>query len=179
MGVTIRRAASGADARFWGLLLAVLSVAIYGWYAREFERHVGLAVISGDGTLHPRGMLERVAAYGVAGRRAYVAFLSLACLVPVTGSLVLLRLYETLGEPRYRRVLTLLAVLPALLALLENTLHALLAMLHPGGGLWLATLAYVVTVAKALACAGAALALAVVASGWVRRRVDADPHETI
>jgi hypothetical protein len=137
-------------------------------------------VIAGDGTVHPGQVLELIAAYGVAGRRAYVAFLSLACLVPVAGSLVMLRLYETLSEPRKPlRRLTLVAALPAVCALLENTLLALLAMTYPAGGLALATLAYAATVAKALACAGAVLALAVVASGWLRRRVDADPHETI
>ncbi|MET0283389.1 MAG: hypothetical protein ABW352_02925 [Polyangiales bacterium] len=176
----MRRTRSGGDARFWGLLLVGLCVAIYGWHAQQFAQHVGQPVIPGDGTVHPGEVLERIAAYGVAGRQAYVAFLSLACLVPVAGSLVMLRLYETLGEPRkHRRRLGLAAALPAVCALSENTLLALLAMTYPSGGLALATLAYAMTVAKLLACAAALLALAVVASGWLRRQVDADPHETI
>lgn len=168
---------AGAEARFWGMLLAVLSVGIYGWYAGEFEARFGLSVLPGDGSIPPREVLERVEAYGLAGRRAFLAFLSLACLVPVAGSLVLLRLYEVLDvSPRRRSGRTWVAVLPAVAALLENTLHALLVVTYPTAGMVWATLAYAACALKVLACAGAALMLALLASSWLRRRVDADPH---
>ncbi len=174
-----RRPEPGGEARFWGLLLVVLSVVIHGWYAREFEVRVGLPVVPGDGALHPRDILERMAAYGSAGRQSYVAFLSLACLVPVTASLVLARLYELLGDARYRRPLAIIAALPALSGLAENTLLALLAMTYPSADLYLASLAYAFTALKVVAWAAAGLALAVLASAWLRRRVEPDPHETI
>lgn len=177
---SVPRAGTGAEARFWALLLLVLALAIHGWYAGELEARIGHALVPGDGTVHPRELLVRLAAYGSAGRQAYVAYLSLACLVPVAGSMAVLRLYQLLGEPdRYRRTLTTVAVLPALCALVENTLCALLAITYPRAGSELATLAYGITVAKVLASAAAVLALAVLASVWLRRRVDADPHETI
>lgn len=172
------------EVRFWALIFAVLTGAVYGWYAPEFEAHVGVPVISCDGTVGPAETLGVMAAYGSAGRRAYVAFLSLACLLPVAGSLLLLRLYEAVADPlqwrqRALRRLVLVAVLPALCDLVENTLHALMAMLYPQAGTLLASLAYGVTVAKLLSFAGALLTLAVLASMWLRRRVDADPHQTL
>jgi hypothetical protein len=175
------RSTPRSELLFWGAVLTVLACAIHGWYAHEFEARVGLPVIEGDGALHPKQIVERIAAYGNTGRRAYVAFLSLACLLPVAGSLLMLRLYEALVDPsshaRMARRLSLFAVLPAVCALTENTLHALLAMT---GAAWLATLAYAATVAKLLSFAAALLTLALVASSWLRRQVDdSDPHETL
>lgn len=186
----------GREVRFWAAILIALAVAIHGWYAPEFEARVGSPVLPGDGSLHPAQMLARIAAYGSAGRRAYVAYLSLACLLSVVGSLLLQRLYEAMVDPRQRSVaasrrLTLLAALPALGDLLESTLHALLATIYPSAAVVLVRVAYAVTVLKLVSVAVALLTLAVLAASWLRRRVEvrsrareqyldgSEPHQTL
>ncbi|HEY6881336.1 MAG TPA: hypothetical protein VI299_25095 [Polyangiales bacterium] len=190
------RSKPGHEVRFWSAILVALAVVIHGWYAPSFEARVGVPLLPSDASLHPAQLLERIAAYGAAGRRAYVAYLSLACLLSVAGSLLLQRLYEAMVDPRERSVsasrrLTLLAALPALCDLVENTLQALLATLYPSAAVALAWVAYVVTMLELGSVAVALLALAALAAGWLRRRVQArsrararyweppEPHQTL
>jgi len=169
-----RRAAPiGSEIPFWALVFAVVASAVFGWFAPEFEARVGQPAVDLDSASAPARTLALIASYGVAGRQAYLVFLSLDCLVPVAGSLLLLRLYyaTTRGwawTPLQSRVLVAIGVLPALADLIENTLYALLAALFPRHAAQLAQLAYAATLLKLASASLAILTLLLLVGLWLR-----------
>lgn len=172
----VRRGASSAsEVSFRACVFALVALAVYGWYAPAFEERVGLPVIDADGASPPVRTLSLVARYGHAGRQDYLAFLSLDCLLPVAGSLVLLALYAAVTQQwtlsmRARRSLVVMGTLPALADLVENTLYALLAALYPRHAEPLAQLAYAATLVKLAASGLSLLLLGVLVTCRLRRR---------
>jgi hypothetical protein len=170
-----RRAAPiGREVPFWTLVFAVVASAIFGWLAPDFEARVGQPAVDLDSASAPARTLALIAGYGVAGRQAYLVFLSLNCLLPVAGSLLLLRLYyaTTRGWAWTRlqsRTLVAIGVLPALADLIENTLYALLAVLYPRHATLLAEVAYAATLLKLASASLALLTLLLLVSLWLRR----------
>lgn len=156
---------------FWTLVFTVVASAVLGWLAPQFEAHVGLPAVDVDGASVPDRTLALMAGYGAPGRQAYLVFLSLDCLLPVAGSLLLLRLYY--GATRawawtklQSRCLVAIGALPAVSDLVENTLYALLAAQYPRNARMLAQLAYGATVLKLVSAAVALLTLVVVGASW-------------
>jgi len=178
-----RSASPTSEIAFWAVVFALVSGAVLGLYAPAFEAQVGLPVVDVDGASRPERTLALMARYGHAGRSDYLAFLSLDCLLPVAGSLLLLALYDATTRswrlPRLaRRTLVMVGALPALADLLENTLYALLAALYPRHAEPLAQLAYLATLAKLATGSVSMLVLGVLAAVWLRRRAPAPlPHE--
>lgn len=160
-------------------MFLVVAVAVFGWLGPQFEREVGLPAIDVDGGVgSPAHTLALMAQYGPLGRRDYLVFLSLDCLLPVTGSLLLLALLDGLARAQSlrraaRRRLALVGALPAVCDLIENTLYALLATLYPRQASVLAQLAYAATVLKLATALGALLLLGLLAARWLRTRLDA------
>lgn len=170
-----RTASPASEVAFWAVVFALVSGAVLGWYAPAFEAEVGLPVIDVDGASRPERTLDLIARYGHTGRHDYLAFLSLDCLLPVAGSLLLLALYDAATRswalPRMaRRTLVMVGALPAIADLLENTLYALLAALYPRYAATLAEAAYVATLAKLATGTVSMLVLCVLTLLWLRRR---------
>ena len=172
-------AARGATGRpelvFRALSFGVIALAVFGWYGPRFQREVGLPAIDMDGAASPEHTLALMQSYGPHGRRDYLVFLSLDCLVPVAASLLLIALYDATTRRlspgrRARALLVLVGALPAVCDLVENTLYALLATSYPHHAGELAQLAYVATLLK-LGSAAVALSVLVVASfNWLLRQ---------
>ena len=169
--------ARGATGRpelvFRAVSFGVIALAVFGWSGPRFQRDVGLPTIDMDGAASPEHTLRLMASYGPLGRRDYLVFLSLDCLVPVAASLLLLALYDVTTRAlapgrRARALLVLVGALPAVCDLVENTLYALLATSYPRHARELAQLAYGATLLK---LATTAVALCVLgALGFVRLR---------
>jgi hypothetical protein len=177
-----RVARTGSEFPFWTLVFALAASARYGWFGPEFEAQVGLPAIDLDGASPPARTLSLIGQYGAAGRQSYLVFLSLDCLVPVVGSVLLLRLYyattrQWAWTKLQSRTLVAIGVLPAIADLVENTLYALLAVLYPRHATLLADVAYALTLLELASAAFALLTLVLLGSLWLhaevqRRRFD-------
>lgn len=157
-------------------MFALAAVAVLGWLGPGFEHEVGLPAIDlDDAAGSPARTLELMARYGPLGRRDYLVFLSLDCLLPVTGSLLLLAVFEAAARAlalglAARRALVVAGALPALCDLGENTLYALLAALYPRHALGLAQLAYAATLLKLASTLCATALLGLLGARWLRTR---------
>jgi len=170
-----RTATPSSEVAFWALVCALFVAVVHGFCAPAFEHDVGLPVIDLDGASSPERTLALMAQYGPAGRQRYLAFLSLDCLLPVAGSLLLLALYEAVTRGArlahvVRRSLVTIGVLPAVADLVENTLYALLAACYPRHAEPLAALAYGATLVKLASGSVSVLLLALLLGRWARRR---------
>jgi len=168
-----RAAKAGSEIPFWGLVFGVVASASFGWFAPQFEARVGQPAVDLDGASLPARTLSLIASYGAAGRKGYLVFLSLDCLVPVAGSLLLLRLYYATTRrwawtKLQSRTLVAIGVLPALADLIENTLYALLAVLYPRHAVLFAELAYAATLLKLASASLSLLTLLLLVGLWLR-----------
>ena len=168
------RATGRPELVFRALSFGVIALAVFGWYGPRFQREVGLPAIDMDGAASPEHTLALMASYGPLGRRGYLVFLSLECLLPVAASLLLLALYDVTTRSlsptrRSRALLVLVGALPAVCDLIENTLYALLATSYPHHATELAQLAYFATLLKLASAAVALCVLLALCFGWVRR----------
>jgi hypothetical protein len=154
--MVVRQGRTGsAGVLFWLVLFACVSALVFGWYAPAFEARHGFPIADLDGALDPARTLALFDAYGEAGRHDYLVFLSLDCMFPVVASLLVIAVFRPLlvalrKGPRLRRQLMFVPGITAVCDLVENTLEALAAILHPRWSGPLVELAAAATVAKFL-----------------------------
>lgn len=123
-------------------------------------------------------MVQLVAAYGDAGRREYLAFLSLDCVFPVVASLFVIATYRPLlrragvAEGVARGVVAVPAA-AAVLDLVENTFEALLALLYPREAHLLAALARAASLLELVLIAASAVLFILLVAVSVRRLITA------
>ena len=140
-------AAAGA----FGAVMASMLV----WYAPSFERRFGLPVVDLAGLTTPAERMELIAAYGDAGREAYLTFLAIDCVFPICAGLFVfttlraLLVWQQLDRPWTRLMLWWPAVGP-LADLTENAFHALLTLSFPNMASGIAQSAYIASSVKYL-----------------------------